>query len=163
MHVRSLIVGSIVGLSAIHGAGALAAQQRAAQPPARTVTVTVTDPTGEKMEFSRKTIAAKPGERIRLQLISLGQLPKAVMAHNWVLLKLGSDAKAFADAAVNARATDFIPPALKTQMIAATPLVGPGEKVEVTFTVPKVPGTYPYLCTFAGHYAAGMFGDLVVK
>ena len=33
----------------------------------------------------------------------------------------------------------------------------------VTFTVPKTPGTYTYLCSFAGHYAAGMWGQLIVK
>jgi azurin len=140
-----------------------AAQQRAAQPAARTVVLTAGDPVGEKMEYSRKQILAKPGERLKVQLISTGQLPKVAMAHNFVLLKLGSDAKKFSEVAAGARATDFIPASLRTQIIANTDLVGPGERTEVTFTVPKVPGTYPYLCSFAGHFAAGMFGDLIVK
>ena len=33
----------------------------------------------------------------------------------------------------------------------------------MTFTVPKVAGKYPYLCSFAGHFAAGMSGVLLVK
>ena len=141
----------------------VAAQQAAGGAQARTVTITVTDPVGPKMEFSVKQIAAKPGERLRVQIVSTGKLPKIAMAHNWVALTLGSDPKRFADAAAAARNTDYIPAALKQQVVANTGLVGPGEKSEVTFTVPKAPGTYPYLCSFGGHYAAGMFGSLVVK
>ena len=161
MKLRAL-AGSILVCATVPLATELVAQQRGA-PPARVVAITVGDPIGEKMEYSRKQIVAKPGERLRVQIFSTGQLPKVAMAHNWVLLKLGSDPKKFSDAAANARDTDFIPPALKQQVIANTTLVGPGERAEVTFTVPKVAGTYPYLCTFAGHYAAGMFGDLIVK
>jgi azurin len=136
--------------------------QRAAGP-VRTVNITVGDPVGERMEYSLKQIVAKPGERLRIQLISTGQLPKVAMAHNFVLLTLGSDAKAFAEAGAPFRETDYIPAALRRQVIAATTLVGPGERAQVVFTVPAKPGTYPYLCTFPGHYAAGMAGVLVVK
>jgi azurin len=150
-------------VSSAFGVANLVAQQRTAQPPARTVVLTAGDPVGEKMEYSKKQIVAKPGERLKVQLISTGQLPKVAMAHNFVLLKLGSDPKKFSDVAAGARATDFIPTSLRSQILASTDLVGPGEKTEVTFTVPKVPGKYPYLCSFAGHYAAGMWGDLIVK
>lgn len=133
------------------------------QAPARLVVITAGDPVGEKMTYSRATIPAKPGERIRLRLMSTGKLPAVVMTHNWVLLTLGSDPKKFSDAAANAAKTQYIPAALKGQIIAQTSLVGPGETSEVTFTVPTKPGSYPYLCTFAGHYAAGMAGTLIVK
>jgi azurin len=140
-----------------------AADQTAAAAKVRTVTITVTDPVGDKMSYSLSQIVAKPGEKLKVRIVSLAQTPKIVMAHNWVLLKLGTDVKAFIEAAANARATDFIPPAMKGQIIAETPLAGPGEKFEVTVTVPKAPGSYPYVCTFAGHYAAGMRGMLIVK
>jgi plastocyanin len=42
-------------------------------------------------------------------------------------------------------------------------MAGPGETVQVTFTAPSKPGKYPYLCTFSGHYQAGMKGVLIVK
>jgi len=58
---------------------------------------------------------------------------------------------------------DFIAPARKDAVIARTAFVGPGETGEVTFTVPGKPGKYPYICTFAGHYQAGMKGTLVVR
>ena len=52
---------------------------------------------------------------------------------------------------------------MKDQVLAASAMAGPGETVEVTFKVPTAPGTYPYLCTFPGHFAAGMRGTIVVK
>ena len=157
LKVRS-ILGVAVVLAGFAGNAPLEARQAA-----RTVTVTVTDPVGEKMSYSLKQIVAKPGEKIKLRIVSMAQTPKIVMAHNFVLLKEGTNIKAFTDAAANARATDYIPPAFKASIIAQTGMVGPGESMEVIFTAPTKPGKYVYLCSFAGHWAAGMTGDLIVK
>ena len=138
-------------------------QAKPAGPTPRLVAITVTDPVGEKMSYSVSTIVAKPGERLRVRLVSMGKLPPTVMTHNWVLLNLGSDPKKFSDAAAMSPKTGYIPAALKGQILAQTDMVGPGERSEVIFTVPAKPGTYPYLCTFAGHFTAGMAGTLVVK
>jgi len=51
----------------------------------------------------------------------------------------------------------------KAQVLASTKLAGPGETVETTVKVPAKAGSYPYMCTFPGHFAAGMKGTLVVK
>ncbi len=59
-----------------------------------------------------------------------------------------------------ARATDFIPPDMKDQVIGASGLAGPGETVEVTFKDPAAAGSYPFICTFPGHFAAGMRGTI---
>ena len=48
-------------------------------------------------------------------------------------------------------------------MIANTALAGNGETVEVVFKVPAAAGSYPFLCTFPGHFVVGMKGNLVVK
>ena len=126
------------------------AAQTPAKPKvaARTITLTGND----QMKFDKTTIAAKPGETIRIVLKSAGTMPKTVMGHNFVLLKLGTDVAAFSTAAFNARAT-----------IANTKLAGPGESVEVTFKVPAKAGSYDYLCSFPGHSAVGMRGKLIVK
>jgi azurin len=164
MKIQILVTVAAVVVSGFSGPQVIAKERTAAfEAPVRTVVLTAGDPVGDKMTFSRRTITAKPGERLRVQLISTGVLPKIAMSHNFVLLKLGSDPKRFADTAATARATDFIPPTLEGQVIASTSLVGSGEKTEVTFTVPDLPGRYPYLCSFPGHYAAGMSGDLIVK
>jgi len=159
-NVRSGISAALVAAAVI----SVMPVVRAAAPQApRTVTLTVTDPVGEKMSYSQKQILAKPGEKLKVRIVSLAQTPKIVMAHNFVLLKSGTDIKKFTDAAANARGTDFIPPAFKAAIIASANMVGPGESMEVAFAAPTVPGKYTFLCSFAGHYAAGMWGELIVK
>ncbi len=157
LNVRA-ILGTTMVLACVTGAVPTEARQAA-----RTVTLTVTDPVGEKMSYSLKTITAKPGEKLKVRMVSMAQTPKIVMAHNFILLKEGTNVKAFTDAAANARATDYIPAAFKSAILAQTPLVGPGESMEVTFTAPTKPGKYVFLCSFAGHWAAGMTGDFIVK
>ena len=118
---------------------------------------------GDDMKFNLTTITAKPGETIRVVLKSVGTIPKIAMAHNFVVLNLGADATEFIKAAANAQATDYVPADQKAKILAATKLAGPSESVEVSFKVPAKAGSYPYLCSFPGHYAAGMKGQLVVK
>lgn len=118
---------------------------------------------GDTMKYNLASIHARPGERLHVVLRSVGTAPKVVMAHNFVLLKPGVKPEDFVNAAVDARATDFIPTSMQDKVIVAKGLVGPGEAVEVTFTAPTKPGTYTYLCSFPGHYMVGMKGDLVVK
>lgn len=162
-----------LGLAGAASLTATMAAQTAKPAPAKKTAPAKTAPAGavrtveivgtDDMKFSVTTIAAKRGEQLRVRLTSKGTMPKIAMAHNFVLLKLGTSQLKFAEAAAQARATDFIPPAMKNQVIAATALAGPGETVEVTFKVPTAAGSYPYLCTFPGHFAAGMRGTLVVK
>ena len=117
----------------------------------------------ENMKYSVTTIQAKPGEMLRIRLKSIGNMPKVAMAHNLVVLTAKADPMAFTNAAAMARATGFIPPKLKDQVLASTGLAGKEETVEVTFAAPKAPGKYVFVCTFPGHFAAGMKGTLVVK
>jgi azurin len=164
VNLRSLGVAVLVGAATLTATRHLAAEQ--AKPAAaapRMVVITAGDPVGEKMSYSKSVITAKPGEKIKLRLMAIGQLPRSVMTHNWVLLKLGSDPKKFADAAAMTPATGYIPASMKSQILAQTEMVGPGETSEIVFTAPTTPGTYPYLCTFAQRFAAGMSGSLIVK
>jgi azurin len=150
---RSMISGcAAVVLSLAAAAGAQA------QAP-RVVAITGTD----AMKFSVTAIEAKPGEKITVKLTGQGAIPKVAMAHNFVLLAAKTDANAFATAGAMSRPTDFIPPAMKDKVLAATKLAGNGETVEVTFDAPKTPGVYEFVCTFPGHFAAGMKGTLTVK
>lgn len=138
------------------------AAKPAAEKPAagaRTVEIIGTD----DMKFNVTEIAAKKGEQLRIRLTSKGVMPKIAMSHNVVILKKTADPAAFATAAASARATDFIPAANKADVIANTPLAGNGETVEVVFKVPAEAGSYPFLCTFPGHFVVGMKGNLVVK
>jgi azurin len=125
----------------------------------RTVAITA----GDDMKYSVTSIAAKPGEQLTVTLKATGSMPRVAMAHNFVLLKAGTDPTAFANAGAAAAATDYIADSVKAQVIASTKLVGNGESVEVSFKAPTKPGSYTYLCTFPGHFVSGMKGTLVVK
>lgn len=157
LKVRS-ILGVTMVVAAVVGTAPLEARQAA-----RTITLTVTDPVGEKMSYSLKQITAKPGEKLKIRIVSMAQTPKIVMAHNFVLLKEGTNPKAFSEAAANARATDYIPPSMKASILTQTSMAGPGESMEASFTAPTKPGKYVFLCSFAGHWSAGMAGELIVK
>jgi azurin len=133
----------------------------AKKPAAAGRTIEITG--GDDMKYSVTSIQAKPGETLHIVLKSTGTVPKIAMAHNFVALKAGTDPVEFNKAAAMARETDFIPAAMKTSILASTALAGPGETVEVTLKAPAKAGTYPYMCTFPGHYAAGMKGELTVK
>jgi azurin len=118
---------------------------------------------GDDMKYSQTAIEAKPGETLHVVLKSTGTVPKIAMAHNFVALKAGVDAAKFSQDAMTARETDYVPAERKADILASTKLAGPGETVDVTFKAPTKPGVYPYLCTFPGHFAAGMHGELTVK
>ena len=132
---------------------------RAAEAPIRTIDIVATD----DMKYSLASITAEPGEEIRIRLAAKGVIPKVAMAHNVVVLKIETDIAALLKEGAPFRDTDFIPPTMMEQVIAKTALAGPGEIVQVTFNVPETPGDYPFLCTFAGHYQAGMKGTLIVQ
>jgi azurin len=117
----------------------------------------------DMMKFSVTSIQAKPGEQLTVRLRVVGKMPKMAMAHNFVLLTANANATTFANEAALAGATAYIPPARKGEVLASTALAGAGETVEVTFKAPAQAGSYTFLCSFPGHFAAGMRGTLVVK
>src|SRR5205814_441523 len=94
---------------------------------ARTIEITG----GDTLKYDLASIQAHPGERLHVVLKSNGTAPKIVMGHNFALLKAGVKPEDFVNAAMNARATDFIPPDMQDKVIAAKGLVGPGETVDV--------------------------------
>lgn len=152
-------------------APALSAQAQKTVPPAKNAPAAKTaqaprtiDITGnDQMQYSLTTITARPGEVLRIRMISRGTLPKVAMAHNVVVLQTAVNIDKFLAAGAPHRATDFVAPEMKGMVIAQTPFAGPGEATQVVFTVPAKPGRYPFICTFAGHYQAGMKGVLIVK
>lgn len=117
----------------------------------------------DTMRFNIGTLEAKAGEEVELTFKNLGKLPKAAMGHNVVVLQKGTDVPAFANAAVMAAGNDYIPtgevPA--SQIVAHTKLLGPGESDTITFKFDE-PGTYPFICSFPGHWAL-MKGTFEVK
>ena len=118
----------------------------------------------DQMQFNTKTVEVTAGEKVSLTFKHIGQLPKAAMGHNVVVLKAGTAVPAFATKAMQAAATEYIPQdeESKKLIVANTKLLGGGESQTITFTAPAEAGDYPYICTFPGHFAL-MQGVLKVK
>lgn len=114
------------------------------------------------MRFSPARFSVRTGDTITLTLHNIGQMPKESMGHNLAILKPGMNINAFAAAAVRHAAQLYIPPEYADQVVAATGVLGPGEKEVITFTAPATPGEYPFVCSFPGHTQAGMRGVMVV-
>lgn len=138
-------------------APAATAAAPAAAGSARVIEITAND----QMKFNVTNIDAKAGEELKVVLNNIGMLPKEAMGHNWVLLKAGVDMNAFATAAMTAKDTDYIPAAMKDQVLAFIPVLGPKKSGDVTFKAPAA-GTYNFICSFPGHYML-MKGTLTVK
>jgi azurin len=117
----------------------------------------------DTMKYDLTRLEVVAGDEVRLTLTNAGAMPREQMAHNWILLKAGSDPAAFANAAVTRKADDYVPSELADEVIARTRLLGPRQSDTIEFKAPATPGEYPYLCTFPGHFVSGMRGVLVVR
>jgi azurin len=111
---------------------------------------------GDTMFFDKKTLTVPTGAQVHLTLKNNGKL--AVMTHNWVLVKKGTEAKVALAGMEKAPDAGYVVPS--DDVLAFTPLASPQKTAEVTFTAPA-PGDYPYICTFPGHYVV-MKGVLTV-
>jgi len=113
-----------------------------------------------RMSFEPGSMTVKAGAKVRL----IFRNPD-VMLHNLVVLAPGSLEKvgALADKLAggpDGLAKGYVPAV--PEVLQATPLVQPGKEAELVFTAPAVPGEYPLVCTFPGHWRV-MRGVLVVE
>jgi azurin len=137
--------------------------QSASAAPAASAGGTFDITANDSMKFSMTRLEVKAGQDVKITFTNTGTMAKNVMAHNLIILKKGVDPKAYADSAVNAQATDYIPPSQDDKVLAHTKLLGPKQSEELTFKAPTEPGEYPFLCSFPAHFQSGMKGVLVVQ
>lgn len=118
---------------------------------------------GDNMQYSTKLIQAAVGDTVVLKLSNIGKLPKETMAHNLVVLKPGTSVPAFAQKCATEKANDYVTTQsdIAAAIVARTKLLGPGTSDVVRFTVTEA-GSYPFLCTFPGHFGV-MSGTVRVK
>ena len=135
----------------------------AAAAPAAPAVAIIELTANDSMKFSQTSFEVKAGQDVKVTFTNMGTMPKQAMGHNFVLLKKGVDPKAFANAAMVAAATDYVPAELADQVIAHTKLLGPKQSDELNFKAPTEPGEYVFLCTFPAHFLTGMHGVIVVK
>jgi azurin len=117
----------------------------------------------DQMKFSMIEFRVKAGERLSVTLANKGTTPKFSMGHNWVLLVVAANVETFLVAAAESPTTEYVPAARRADILAATKLLGPGERDTATFAAPAAPGRYPFICSFPGHAQVGMRGVLIVE
>lgn len=113
------------------------------------------------MQFDKKELRVKAGQKVTLTLKHTGKIAVNVMGHNVVILDKGVDINAFASKAAMAKDSKYIPQDALSDIIAYTDLIGGGQITSVTFDAPPV-GTYNYICSFPGHVAL-MKGTFIVE
>lgn len=111
------------------------------------------------LTFATTSFRARPGEAIRLTLVNPDVVP-----HNWALLTPGSLEKV--GSLTNRYISDpdaplrhYVPDV--PEVLAYTDIVSPRQEFSIHFRAPETPGSYPYLCTFPGHWSV-MNGTLIV-
>ena len=121
-----------------------------AEPKEKQITVTGND----QMQFDTRQFIVDKGATVKLTFKNTGKLPKIAMGHNLVILKQGISALAFGSKCLSngANATNPLPDTVKSDVLAHTKLLGPGESETITFKAPDKPGDYQYVCTFPGHW-----------
>lgn len=117
----------------------------------------------DHLKYSVEEIKASPEEEIQITLKTISDLPSNQMAHNWVLLKKNTNARSFVNKGLDNKKNEYIDPSLEKQIIAKTKMLAGGEQETITFKAPEEAGEYMYICTFPGHFQAGMKGWLIVE
>ncbi len=102
------------------------------------------------MKYDKTLITARAGSVVQIVFENPDH-----MQHNFVLAKPKSLEKVGAAAdklAMDQNGTklNYVPRI--PEVLQATPLINPGGKYTLTFTLPNIPGDYPFVCTFPGHW-----------
>jgi azurin len=110
---------------------------------------------GVELTYDITEIRARAGDKLTIRYDNT----MSDMAHNIVVVKAEKDIMAVGIAALQAHRNEYIPQDKKDRIIAFSKLAYPGDTVEFSFMVPP-PGTYPYICTYSGHFTM-MQGRLI--
>ena len=112
-----------------------------------------------RMIYDKELIAVQAGKPVEFRFSNSDNMP-----HNFAITEPGSMADIGLMAEATARDADamarhYIPRSDK--ILLASRLLQPGEVQALVYDVPKVPGVYPYVCTYPGHWRR-MYGALYV-
>ena len=175
--IRTILLGSL--LAAVAGCGQTKAGSLESEPTKTTAQLTTgaagAVPTAEPvaalkpvqkvelevgavastMTFDKASLTVPAGAEVHLVL---KDAKPGTLMHNWVLVKPGTEAAVAAAGLPAGPAGNYLTPG--PDVLAFTPLAQPGGSSEVTFQAPPV-GSYPYICSFPGHYLM-MKGTLTV-
>lgn len=112
---------------------------------------------GADLSYDITEIRAQAGSELTLKYINTSTMP-----HNIVLVNTEGDIRVVGVAALQAYENEYIPEEEMDKIFGYTSLAVPGDTVEVKITVPEEPGSYPYICTYPGHFTQ-MQGRLISR
>jgi azurin len=115
----------------------------------------------DSMEFIPTSVTVPAGVPIRVTFRNVGKLPKFIMGHNLVILRIGTNVDAFGEAGSTEKKNGYISESMRDQVIAASGVIGP-RRHAVLELPPLQAGDYPFVCTFPGHHKK-MRGVMTVK
>lgn len=113
----------------------------------------------EKMAYDKDIVVVAAGKPVEFLLDNSDLMP-----HNFVITQPGALEEIGLLSEANAQQPGFaekqyVPTSDK--ILAKSTLLQPRETQKVSFTAPKQPGVYPYVCTYPGHWRR-MYGALYV-
>lgn len=117
----------------------------------------------DAMQFNLKAATVSAScPSITIELTHVGKLPVAAMGHN-VVVSTTADMAAITAAGIKAGAAGGYVPKGDARVVAATTLVGGGQKTKISFPGKKLTagGDYSFYCSFPGHSTL-MKGKLTV-
>ncbi len=108
----------------------------------------------DTMLFAQSDIAVAVGQTLAIDFDNTSRLP-----HNIVIV----DGDMSVATEVNRDAinqADYLPQ--HPAVVASMPMIMPNQTGGITWQ-PSQPGTYLFICTYPGHFDAGMYGTITVK
>ena len=132
--------------------------------PAMAADCAATIDSTDAMQFTTKSLEVPAScKEFKVTLKHIGQLPKTVMGHNFVLGKTADISGINADGMKAGADANYVK-AGDARVIAASKLIGGGESTTVTIPVAKLKAgeDYTYFCSFPGH-AGIMKGSLTLS
>ena len=109
------------------------------------------------LQYDQVRLVVKPGETVSITLMNTDE-----MAHNMLITQPGQREAVVALAAAmeeQGPAKGYVPETDK--VLAAIPVLKPGEQQSMVFKAPEQEGVFPYVCTYPGHGLV-MYGALYV-
>ncbi|HWA97773.1 MAG TPA: PVC-type heme-binding CxxCH protein [Pirellulales bacterium] len=113
----------------------------------------------ERMSYDKDLLVLRAGKPVEFIFENTDFMP-----HNFVIAQPGSLEEIGLEAEATAQSPDaakrnFVPKSKK--ILLGSKLLQPRESQKLSFTAPKTPGIYPYVCTYPGHWRR-MYGALYV-
>lgn len=113
----------------------------------------------EQMQYDLRYFAVQAGKPVEILVENDDAMP-----HNLVIVQPGALQEVAVAGGVLPPPSDpsakaYVPASPK--VLESTPLVQPGDTATLNFVAPHKPGSYPFMCTFPGHWVR-MYGVMLV-